>query len=118
MSETTSEVAVATKEAPKKVQISKSVLAKQVEDGLKKEDLMAHYGLNAAQMTKVLQAAGLKIRKFHVPAFELIDDVVEEVAEVVETSTTVEALAEAAPTQEEREEASAVTSEATDTVWP
>ena len=57
-----------------KVKISLSVLTQQVNQGMKKAELTEYYGLKAAQMTKVLQAAGLKIRKFHAPVFELLDD--------------------------------------------
>ena len=63
------------------VKITKADLTAKVEEGWKKDKLAEHYGLPMAQMTKVLQSAGLKIRKFHAPKFELIDD-----EEVVETS--------------------------------
>lgn len=57
----------------KKVVLSE--LKALVEGGAKKEDLAKEYGLPMIQVTKLLQAAGLKIRKFHkVPAFELVDD--------------------------------------------
>ena len=55
-------------------QISLSELKQKVEDGWKKNQLAEYYGLPMVQMTKLLQKAGLKIRKFHAPAFELIDD--------------------------------------------
>lgn len=51
-----------------------SELTKQIEDGMKKVDLAAFYGLPVTQMTKVLQQAKLKIRKFHLPAFVLEND--------------------------------------------
>ena len=63
------------------IKISKVDLAQKVEEGWKKAQLAEHYGLPTAQMTKVLQAAGLQIRKFHAPRFELVDEV-EEVEEV------------------------------------
>jgi hypothetical protein len=44
-----------------------------VESGTKKEAIAAHYGLNVAQTTKLLKSAGLKIRKFHAPAFILTE---------------------------------------------
>ena len=57
----------------KKVVLSE--LKALVEGGAKKEDLAKEYGLPMTQVTKLLQTAGLKIRKFHkVPAFELVDD--------------------------------------------
>lgn len=67
------------------VKITKADLAAKVEEGWKKDKLAEHYGLPMAQMTKVLQSAGLKIRKFHAPKFELIDE-----EEVVETSVEEE----------------------------
>jgi hypothetical protein len=87
-----------------KVKISLSVLTQQVEQGMKKPQLAEYYGLKAAQMTKVLQAAGLKIRKFHAPVFELLDDTdntveqevtqapdpIEEALDVVESTTVFE----------------------------
>lgn len=57
-----------------KIQITLSVLTEQVNAGMKKTALAQHYGLKESQMTKVLQAAGLKIRKFHTPVFELVND--------------------------------------------
>lgn len=56
------------------VKISLSTLRKQVEDGMKKKQLAEAYGISELQMGKVLKQAGLKIRKFHVPAFELVMD--------------------------------------------
>lgn len=56
----------------KKIQLS--VLKQQVEVGMKKDELAVYYGLPVTQMTKVLQQAGLKIRKFHKPAFVLEND--------------------------------------------
>ena len=56
------------------VKINKAVLAKQVEDGMKKKELAAYYNLSMVKMGDALRAAGLKIRKFHSPKFELVDD--------------------------------------------
>lgn len=56
------------------VQISKADLSTKVEAGWKKTQLAEHYGIPVTQMTKALQAAGLQIRKFHTPKFELVDD--------------------------------------------
>ena len=59
------------------VQINLKTLIQQVQDGMKKVELAEHYKLPVLQMTKVLKQAGLKIRKFHAPAFTLIiDDIV------------------------------------------
>lgn len=55
------------------VQISKAALTKLVEEGKKKEEIASHFGLNNAQTTKLLKQAGLTIRKFHKPVFNLID---------------------------------------------
>ena len=56
------------------VKISVSTLKKQVEEGMKRKALAEYYGIPELQMAKVLKQAGLKIRKFHAPAFELVDD--------------------------------------------
>ncbi len=87
-----------------KIQIKKSTLAKQVEDGMKKDALAEHYGVKVAEMTRILKQAGLKIRKFHTPSYELVDDteevteeVIEQAEEVLETTEEVletEAIAE------------------------
>ena len=78
------------------IKISKVDLAQKVEEGWKKPQLAEHYGLPMAQMTKVLQAAGLQIRKFHAPRFELVDEVEEvEVLDTVDVSEATEGLHEA-----------------------
>lgn len=56
------------------VQVTLSDLTAKVNAGWKKQALAEHYGLPMAQMTKLLQQAGLKIRKFHNAKFELIND--------------------------------------------
>ena len=56
------------------VEIKKSILAQQVEDGWKRKALAEHYGLPEAQMAQVLRHAGLQIRKFHAPKYQLVDD--------------------------------------------
>lgn len=56
------------------VKISLTTLKKQVEDGMKKSQLAEHYGMSELQVGKLLKQAGLKIRKFHKPAFELVND--------------------------------------------
>lgn len=58
----------------KVVPINKAILKQQVESGMKKKELAAHYGISVNQMTKALQASGLQIKKNHYPKFELIDD--------------------------------------------
>ena len=61
------------------VEIKKSILAQQVEEGWKRKALAEHYGLPEAQMAQVLKDAGLRIRKFHAPKYQLVDDTTEEV---------------------------------------
>ena len=78
------------------IKISKVDLAQKVEEGWKKAQLAEHYGLPTAQMTKVLQAAGLQIRKFHAPKFELVEEVEEvEVLDTVDVSEAIEGVHEA-----------------------
>ena len=88
------------------VEIKKSILTQQVEEGWKRKALAEYYELPETQMAQVLKDAGLKIRKFHAPAFVLVtDDVATEeidnpaTTEVVDAPEEVaeEALTEAAP---------------------
>lgn len=60
------------------VKIILSVLKKQVEEGMKKKELAEYYGIPETQMTKALKAAGLKIRKFHLPSFKLVEETEDE----------------------------------------
>ena len=72
------------------VEIKKSILAQQVEDGWKRKALAEHYGLPEAQMAQVLRNAGLQIRKFHAPKYQFIDDTQSEIIEsIVEGSDVV-----------------------------
>jgi hypothetical protein len=81
-------------------EITISDLKSKVNEGWKKQALADHYGLPMAQMTKLLQTAGLKIRKFHAPLYVLVDDTVvgevlenpavEEEAPMMEACTTTE----------------------------
>lgn len=72
------------------VEIKKSVLAQQVQEGWKRKALAEHYGLPEAQMTQVLRNAGLQIRKFHAPKYQFIDDTQSETTEsIVEGSDVV-----------------------------
>ena len=48
--------------------------------------------MKEAQVAKLLKAAGLKIRKFHLPTFELVDDTVEENAQIMDIPVTQEVL--------------------------
>ena len=72
------------------VEIKKSILAQQVEDGWKRKALAEHYGLPEAQMAQVLRNAGLQIRKFHAPKYQFVDDTQSETTEsIVEGSDVV-----------------------------
>ena len=77
------------------IQVTVSDLTQKVNEGCKKTQLAEHYGLPVAQITKLLQDAGLKIRKFHLPKYILIDDTQEaeqvpDVFDYVEENTTEE----------------------------
>lgn len=56
-----------------KKQISRSELTKLVNGGKKKDEIMSYYGLNASQTTKLLKDCNLKIRKFAIPVYTLVD---------------------------------------------
>ena len=56
------------------ISINVATLTKQVEEGMKKAALAEYYGIPVSQMTAALKQAGLKIRKFHAPAFVLVTD--------------------------------------------
>jgi uncharacterized protein (DUF433 family) len=73
-------------------QIRKSELVALVNEGKKRPEIAAHFGLKEAQVAKLLKAAGLKIRKFHLPTFQLVDDV-EEVQPTQEAVVVQEVLA-------------------------
>ena len=81
---------VATTEAAPLKQVKKSELTAMVNEGKKRNEIAAHYGLKEAQVAKLLKAAGLKIRKFHLPTFELVDDTVEEEATMMDILVTQE----------------------------
>lgn len=83
---------VATTEAAPLKQVKKSELTAMVNEGKKRNEIAAHYGLKEAQVAKLLKAAGLKIRKFHLPTFELVDDTVEETAQMMDIPVTQEGL--------------------------
>ena len=72
------------------VEIKKSVLAQQVEEGWKRKALADHYGLPETQMAQVLRDAGLQIRKFRAPKYQFVDDTQSETTEsIVEGSDVV-----------------------------
>jgi cell division protein FtsN len=76
------------------IRISKRVLSEQVESGMKRDELAKHYGIPEAQMAKALKAAGLTIRRFHKPMFELVDDLEEEETVAVEEEACTEEVQE------------------------
>ena len=92
---------VATTEAAPLKKVKKSELTAMVNEGKKRNEIAAHYGLKEAQVAKLLKAAGLKIRKFHLPTFELVDDTVEETAPMRDIPVTEEATAEEVTAQAE-----------------
>ena len=71
------------------VEIKLSVLTEQVNEGWKRAALAEHYGLPETQMAQVLRDAGLKIRKFHAPKYQLVDDTVDNTEEVGEDINVV-----------------------------
>ena len=72
------------------VEIKKSVLAQQVQDGWKRKALAEHYGLPETQMAQVLRDAGLQIRKFHAPKYQFVEDTQSETTEgIVEGNDVV-----------------------------
>lgn len=83
---------VATTEAAPLKQVKKSELTAMVNEGKKRNEIAAHYGLKEAQVVKLLKAAGLKIRKFHLPTFELVDDTAEETVQMMDIPVTQEVL--------------------------
>ena len=56
------------------VKIVLSELKEKVQNGAKRKALAEYYGISEVQMAKALKSAGLKIRNFHAPAFEIVDD--------------------------------------------
>ena len=71
------------------VEIKLSVLTEQVNEGWKRAALAEHYGLPETQMAQVLRDAGLKIRKFHAPKYQLVDDTVDNTEEIGEDINVV-----------------------------
>ena len=71
-------------------QIRASVLAQQVDEGWKRKALAEHYGLPETQMAQLLKDAGLTIRKFHAPKYQLIEDREDNTEETGEDVNVVE----------------------------
>ena len=59
------------------VKIVLSELKEKVQNGAKRKALAEYYGISEVQMAKALKSAGLKIRNFHAPAFEIVEDLTE-----------------------------------------
>lgn len=68
------------------IEIDIDLLTQQVSEGKKREELAQYWGLNISQMKNALTAAGLKIRKFHAPAFKLVSK--KDTEEIVEETIT------------------------------
>ena len=62
------------------VKIVLSELREKVQNGAKRKALAEYYGISEVQMAKALKSAGLKIRNFHAPAFEIVSDETEDKA--------------------------------------
>lgn len=62
------------------VKIVLSELKEKVQNGAKRKALAEYYGISEVQMAKALKSAGLKIRNFHAPAFEIVSDETEDKA--------------------------------------
>jgi len=61
------------------INISKASLAVDIENGFKREDIIAKYStdtvkLNNSDITRLLQQTGLKIRKFRKPKFKIVEE--------------------------------------------
>lgn len=65
------------------VKITKSDFTEKVNQGWKREQLQEHYGIKSSDVTAILKQLDLKIRKFHKPRFELVDDEVETIDHTV-----------------------------------
>lgn len=66
---------VATPQTGEPREIKLSELSAYVAEGKKQEDLMEIYGLNAAQVRKLMKSANLEFRRFRRPAFVLVRDI-------------------------------------------
>ena len=87
-------------------QIRASVLAQQVDEGWKRKALAEHYGLPETQMAQLLKDAGLTIRKFHAPKYQLIEDREDNTEEAGEDVNVVESEVVVEETVEAKEEVS------------
>jgi hypothetical protein len=89
------------------VQVTMSDLTEKVNAGWKRDALAEHYRLPKSQMSDLLRQAGLKIRKFHAPKFELVNDITldevqgEPVSDGTEDSNGMEMVTEEAAVMQE-----------------
>lgn len=63
----------------KMINISKANLEKDIQDGMKRDGIIEKYStdtvkLTNSDVTKILKATGLKIRKFQRPKFAIVND--------------------------------------------
>ena len=78
------------------VVINPEIVAEQVRIGWKKDQFAKHYDMPMTQVTNMLKALGLKIRKFHKPAFVIGGSIAttDVPQQNIETQETVEEVAE------------------------
>ena len=78
------------------VVINPEIVAEQVRIGWKKDQFAKHYDMPMTQVTNMLKALGLKIRKFHKPAFVIGGSIAttDVPQQNTETQETVEEVAE------------------------
>ena len=91
------------------VKIVLSELREKVQNGAKRKALAEYYGISEVQMAKALKSAGLKIRNFHAPAFEIVSDETEDKAPEIqdipfEEAGQIQMLQDIAEEEEEAQE--------------
>ena len=91
------------------VKIVLSELKEKVQNGAKRKALAEYYGISEVQMAKALKSAGLKIRNFHAPAFEIVEDLTENKAPEIqdipfEEAGQIQMLQDIAEEEEEAQE--------------
>lgn len=82
------------------IEIDPTVLAEQVQKGMKKKELAAHYGLSVVKMGEALKQCGLKIRQFHAPKF-----IIKQKSEPVSDTSSDQATATEAVVEEVKDQA-------------
>jgi hypothetical protein len=61
-------------ETTERVQIVPSVFKAQVEKGMKRAELAAHYNLPETNIASILKQLGLTIKKLQVPKFVIVEE--------------------------------------------